>query len=421
MGQPRTIVNWVPKVHQLADASGTGFPSSQKIVVNDAPYVNDQFLDTGSAVKIVDLFAGIGGFHFGIGAAAATRLMRVEPVLVSEIEDSCRQTYERNLKCSAEGDINKIALSSYRNIEADIVTAGFPCQPFSNSGRKLGLKDPRGRFYDRIEEIIKHFNTKSFILENVPGMTKNGSDRLYPSRLADEPQMIGSTMKTLEDKLIGLGDYHVRWFEVNSSHLGSPQVRKRVYIVGVHRSLAKEEQLSYQAFFPNEFLQHDFTKIADPRADLDVELELSSNQAKNVRSFMKRQPTYKDGMRRVGQAYLCKGGNVGQAYHAHGMVPTLTKIWARFLPIYFPHERERLPSMSEKEFAPDFRYYGKGRLRRASVKEAMLLQGFPSGFQPHESPRLAYEHAGNAVNAKVVREIARHLLDLIGVSSSPKH
>lgn len=421
MGQPRTIVNWVPKVHQLADASGTGFPSSQKIVVNDAPYVNDQFLDTGSAVKIVDLFAGIGGFHYGIGAAAATRLMRVEPVLVSEIEDSCRQTYERNLKCTAEGDINKIALSSYRNIEADIVTAGFPCQPFSNSGRKLGLKDPRGRFYDRIEEIIKHFNTKSFILENVPGMTKNGSGRLYQSRLADEPQMIGSTMKTLEDKLIGLGDYHVRWFEVNSSHLGSPQVRKRVYIVGVHRSLAKEEQLSYQAFFPNEFLQHDFTKIADPRADLDVELELSSNQAKNVRSFMKRQPTYKDGMRRVGQAYLCKGGNVGQAYHAHGMVPTLTKIWARFLPIYFPHERERLPNMSEKDFTPDFRYYGKGRLRRASVKEAMLLQGFPLDFQPHESPRLAYEHAGNAVNAKVVREIARHLLDLISVSSFPKH
>ena len=77
--------------------------------------------------------------------------------------------------------------------------------------------------------------------------------------------------------------------------------------------------------------------------------------------------------------------------------------------------------MSEKDFTPDFRYYGKGRLRRASVKEAMLLQGFPLDFQPHESPRLAYEHAGNAVNAKVVREIALHLLDLISVSSFPKH
>jgi site-specific DNA-cytosine methylase len=191
-------------------------------------------------------------------------------------------------------------------------------------------------------------------------------------------------------------------------------VRKRVYIVGVRRDLASPSQLSYQEFFPNEFLQHNFTSIVDPEADRDVELELSQNQAKNVRSFMKRPPAYKDGMRRVGQAYLCKGGNVGQAYHAHGMVPTLTKIWARFLPIYFPHEKERLPNMSEKEFVPDFRYYGKGRLRRASVREAMLLQGFPRDFAPHESPRLAYEHAGNAVNAKVVREIARHLLNITG-------
>jgi len=385
-------------------------------MIDEPPFVAGHTQAHRKRVKVVDLFAGIGGFHYGIGAAAAMSSMGVAPVLVSEIEDSCRETYERNLKCNVEGDVNKISLSSYRNLEADIVTAGFPCQPFSNSGRKLGLKDPRGRFYDRIEEIIKHFNAKSFILENVPGMTKNGSGRLYPSRLADEPQLIGSTMKTLEDKLGGLRDYHVRWFEVDSSHVGSPQVRKRVYIVGVRRDLASPSQLSYQEVFPNEFLQHNFTSIVDPEADRDVELELSQNQAKNVRSFMKRPPAYKDGMRRVGQAYLCKGGNVGQAYHAHGMVPTLTKIWARFLPIYFPHERERLPNMSEKEFVPDFRYYGKGRLRRASVREAMLLQGFPRDFAPHESPRLAYEHAGNAVNAKVVREIARHLLNITGVA-----
>jgi DNA (cytosine-5)-methyltransferase 1 len=389
-------------------------------LVSDSPFVNGNQSRTGKSLKIVDLFAGIGGFHYGIGAAAALKSIKVEPVLVSEIEDSCRQTYERNLRCTAEGDINKIPLSSYRNIEADIVTAGFPCQPFSNSGRKLGLKDPRGRFYNRIEEIIKHFNSKSFILENVPGMTKNGSGRIYPSRLADEPQLIGSTMKTLEDKLSSLRDYHVRWFEVDSSHLGSPQVRKRVYIVGVRRDLCDVGQLTYQSFFPVEFLQHNFASIVDPAADNDPDLELSPNQARNVRSFMKRAPAYKDGMRRVGQAYLCKGGNVGQAYHAHGMVPTLTKIWARFLPIYFPHEKERLPNILEKEFVPDFRYYGKGRLRRASVAESMLLQGFPKSFTPHANPRLAYEHAGNAVNAKVVREIARHLLELTKVGSTPK-
>jgi len=95
------------------------------------------------------------------------------------------------------------------------------------------------------------------------------------------------------------------------------------------------------------------------------------------------------------------------------MVPTLTKIWSRFLPIYFPTSAEREPKVGERNFIPDFRSYGKGDLRRASVREVMLLQGFPKSFMPHENDRLAYEHAGNAVNAKVVREIAQHLLDLI--------
>ncbi len=384
--------------------------------INDPPFVAENRLKTGPKVKIVDLFAGIGGFHYGIAAAAANHKMRVEPVLISELEESCRKTYEINHHCDVEGDVNKISLQDYRNIEADIVTAGFPCQPFSNSGRKLGLKDPRGRFYDRIEEIIKHFNARSFILENVPGMTNNGGNHRM-SQLADEPQMIGRTMQVLEGKLTNLSDYHIRWFEVDSSLLGSPQVRKRVYIVGVRTDHADLHDIRFDEFFPRNFVQKPFSVLADPESVDNQGLYLSRKQATNVRSFMKVAPSFKDGMRRVGQAYLCEGGNVGQAYHSHGMVPTLTKIWSRFLPIYFPHPKEielkRVPTISQRQFVPNFRYYGRGDLRRASVREVMALQGFPSSFTPHESDRLAYEHAGNAVNAKVVREIAQHLLTLI--------
>lgn len=391
-----------------------GRQTSRKI--SDQAFVAANNLKSGPRLKIVDLFAGIGGFHFGIAAAAAKIKMRVEPVLVSELEESCRKTYSLNHHCDVEGDINKISVRDYRNIEADIVTAGFPCQPFSNSGRKLGLKDPRGRFYDRIEEIIKHFNAKTFILENVPGMTNNGGNHRM-SQLADEPQMIGRTMQVLEAKLGKLSDYHVRWFEVDSSLLGSPQVRKRVYIVGVRTDLADSSDIRYDEFFPSDFVQKPFTVVADPESFDNRGLYLSHKQATNVRSFMKEAPSFKDGMRRVGQAYLCEGGNVGQAYHSHGMVPTLTKIWARFLPIYFPHpkeiELERVPSVHDRSFTPHFRYYGLGHLRRASVREVMKLQGFPASFKPHENDRLAYEHAGNAVNAKVVREIAQHLLALI--------
>jgi len=68
--------------------------------------------------------------------------------------------------------------------------------------------------------------------------------------------------------------------------------------------------------------------------------------------------------------------------------------------------------LGEADFKPN-KFYGKGYFRRASVREVMRLQGFPDEFKPHENAAVAYEHAGNAVNAKIVREIAENLLTQI--------
>lgn len=394
-----------PLLPLISDRGPASIGASDEIPIDDVPYVQEEDFTSRSKVKVVDLFAGVGGFHYGIAAAAAQRKMGVKPLLVSEIEPSCQDTYRDNHLCEVEGDINKIPLGDYSDT-ADIVTAGFPCQPFSNSGLKLGLSDPRGQFYFRIAKIIDHFDSKSFILENVPGIRMNGGGR-YPSRLAVTPQMVGQTMKYLEDNLLKLRNYTVRWLEIDSSRLGSPQVRRRVYIIGLHKDFGEELDLRFPLYVPKSF-----DDIKEGRRMPD--LELSENQEKNLRSFMSPNspPSYKDGMRRVGNAYLCNGGNVGQGYHANGMVPTLTKVWARFLPIYFPDSRETKPKVGVKEFKPN-QYYGQGYLRRASVREVMRLQGFPDTFTPHESDRLAYEHAGNAVNAKTIREIASKLLPLI--------
>ena len=371
--------------------------------IKEKPWVEEENFTSRSKIKLVDLFAGIGGFHYGVAAAAAKLNKGVNPLLVSEIESSCQETYRLNHKCDVQGDINEISLRGITET-ADIVTAGFPCQPFSNSGLKLGLSDPRGQFYFKIVEIIKKYDAKSFILENVSGIRTNGGGR-YRSELATTPQTIGKSMKVLEENLEKLKDYHIQWQEIDSSQLGSPQVRKRVYIVGVHKDFAKSLSLNFNRYVPNPFISVVKKQVIDS-------LELSENQEANLRSFMVKEPSFHDGMRRVGQAYLCAGGNVGQGYHAYGMVPTLTKVWARFMPIYFPHPKENLPKIEVREFEPN-RYYGKGYFRRASVREVMRLQGFPDSFTPNIKDSLAYEHAGNAVNAKIVREIADNLLGYI--------
>lgn len=371
--------------------------------IKEKPYVGSGNVKSRQKVNLVDLFAGVGGFHYGIAAAAARLDMGVRTLLVSEIEQSCQEIYALNHGVQVQGDVNTVDLRDVQR-GADIVTAGFPCQPFSNSGLKLGLKDPRGQFYYRIEEIIKAYNAKSFILENVSGIRKNGGGR-FNSELAIHPQVIGKTMSFLEEQLMKLRQYRVRWIEIDSSKLGSPQVRKRVYIIGIHRDYANNFSLNFASYSPNPFIS-----IAEQKRIPD--LELSDKQEANLRSFMAKPPSYHDGMRRVGNAYLCAGGNVGQGYHAYGMVPTLTKVWARFLPIYFPHSSERLPQTSEPHFVPN-KSYGKGYFRRASVREVMRLQGFPNTFIPHDNSGVAYEHAGNAVNAKIVREIAANLLTKI--------
>ena len=364
--------------------------------VAEKPFVEIAPVSSRSTIKLVDLFAGIGGFHYGIAAAASKRNKGVRSLLVAEIEPSCQETYAANHGCEVQGDINKVSLRGVTQT-ADILTAGFPCQPFSNSGLKLGLSDPRGQFYFKIAEIIKKYDAKSFILENVSGIRTNGGGK-YQSDLSTTPQIIGKSMKVLEEELKKLKNYHIQWQEIDSSHLGSPQARKRVYIVGVHKDFTKHFDLLLKPYAPNPFVS-----VVD---DLFIEsLELSENQDANIRSFMNNPPSYHDGMRRVGQAYLCPGGNVGQAYHAYGKVPTLTKVWARFMPIYFPHAKENLPEVEVRDFVPNTSY-GRGYIRKASVREVMRLQGFPDSFVPHKNNARAYEHAGNAVNAKVVKEIA---------------
>jgi DNA-cytosine methyltransferase len=393
-------------------------------------YVEDYLREAQNKFTLVDLFAGIGGFHYGVGAAAREFRKGVEPLLVSEIEPTCKEVYlnHHGGQDVFEGDVTKIKAERIKKLahsDADILTAGFPCQPFSNSGKKLGLDDPRGQFYSIIEHLIRRFNAKTFILENVPGIRTNGGlgGMSKLSYLPNQP--IGRTMQILEAAMLeGLThDYHINWIEIDSSRLGSPQVRKRVYIVGIHKKLGGMPDLKALA---DSGVRNTFRKVADSITQEDDEwelLKLNPNQERNIRDNMrKRVPSYTAGMRRVGNAYTCEGGNVGQAYHADGLVPTLTKVWARFLPIYFPADNEKVPSnLDDRDFAPDKSYGVKGSLRRASLSEVMKLQGFPATFTPYrgngqKSSAVGYEHAGNAVNALVVRAIARVLLERVSAA-----
>ena len=114
-------------------------------------------------IKIIDLFAGIGGIRKGFEIAFGSN---IECVLTSEIDKFAIETYTANYgDDNMYGDIKEIKEEDVP--DHDILLAGFPCQPFSQAGLKKGFNDTRGTLFFDIERILIKKQPKAFLLENV--------------------------------------------------------------------------------------------------------------------------------------------------------------------------------------------------------------------------------------------------------------
>jgi DNA (cytosine-5)-methyltransferase 1 len=369
------------------------------------------------SLTFVDLFSGIGGFHLGLEHAAHGAGYGIKLQFASDINEPACRVYQENYGDAPEGDVTKIQTSEASG--ADLLFGGFPCQPFSNSGLKRGLDDERGGLFFEIKRLILgsqtrstkgHIGPKAFLLENVAGLATNGASAPGLSELhVGARRKIGSTMVRLERELKGMKDYDIAWKEVVSSDFGSPQVRRRVFILGVHRDFG----VSAASLFPvGSVHRNPIRTIIESR--LVPGTELNNNQSRNILKDIKSNdaPSFRDGMRRVGRAYHCEGGNVGQCYHVDGLAPTLTVVWSHFLPLYFPGAKERRPASIDEEFDPGAAY-GTGHLRRATVRETLRLQGFPDDFKLLGKPTENYQQSGNAVNVNVVKELIKPIVSVI--------
>ena len=161
--------------------------------------------------RFIDLFAGLGGFHI------ALQRLGGRCVFAAEWQEHLQDLYELNHGIRPAGDITKVSVEDVP--EHDVLTAGFPCQPFSKAGEQLGFECTKqgGLFFD-VEKILATRLPPFFILENVPNLLKHDG---------------GRTWKTIQDKLgpKGLGS-HVDAKRYSPHHFGIPQIRERVYIVG---------------------------------------------------------------------------------------------------------------------------------------------------------------------------------------------
>lgn len=164
-------------------------------------------------IKFIDLFAGIGGIRLGVEKAFQRKGIECQCVMSSEIDEKACETYELNFNEHPMGDIHKI-----EDVEPfDLVLAGFPCQPFSYAGKRMGFGDTRGTLFFEVERLINKYQPKAFLLENVRGLYTHDEGRTFQT-------IIGK----LEEQ--GYGTYDLL---LNSSCFGVPQNRVRLYILGI--------------------------------------------------------------------------------------------------------------------------------------------------------------------------------------------
>lgn len=172
-----------------------------------------------SKIKIIDLFAGVGGIRLGFERAANKNNIDVECIYTSEIDKYAAETYLKNFPNDNHNPLNDITKCDETKLsDFNVLLAGFPCQAFSIAGKRGGFDDTRGTLFFDVARIIKEKKPDAFLLENVKGLVNHKG---------------GKTLSTIINVLKNDLGYESTQFRVlNAKHFGVPQNRERIYIVG---------------------------------------------------------------------------------------------------------------------------------------------------------------------------------------------
>ena len=170
----------------------------------------------------IDLFAGIGGFHGALTALGG------ECVYASEIDKDAARIYNRNWGLQPDGDITLAANEKIMHVpEHDVLVGGFPCQPFSKSGKQRGMDEARGTLFWNIARIIEVRMPKIVLLENVRNIAG--------PRHEHEWEVIIETLRQLGYR-VSSKPLVVSPHRIHPEFGGRPQVRERVFIAATRTS-----------------------------------------------------------------------------------------------------------------------------------------------------------------------------------------
>lgn len=325
-------------------------------------------MTTKNNLTFIDFCAGIGAGRLGL------QNLGLECLAFSEIDKNAEKTYriffgeeEANF-----GDLMKINTKELPNF--DMMIAGFPCQSFSINGKRKGMADERGQIIYGLIKIMKDKNLKYFILENVKGLVNHEG---------------GDSLKVILEELDKAG-YKVFHKVLNSLNYGVPQMRERIYFVGIRKDLVKKNK---EFFWPEPIQRPNIAKYLIDREELEFDRD-----HKSYSTFLKYLNNKYNKNKHEIEKILEKDGTVIDTRQSDlrlydGCSPTL------------------------RTGRHGIMYVRDNKFRKLSGFESLLLQGFSKEIAKKAKGKIMDSHllsqAGNAMTVNTIQLVGKSLLDFM--------
>jgi len=308
---------------------------------------------------VMDLFAGIGGFRLGFERAG------FRTVYSNDFDKWCKHSFDGYFGEGAMDlrDITKINLGELPG--ADVITAGFPCQPFSKIGKLHGFSDARGTLFFDVLRILQAKQPQAFVLENVKNLIKHDGGNTYKV-----------IMRALKEEL----GYNVYDKVLNTKDYGLPQDRKRIYIVGF------KEDLPFK--FPEPI-----------KLELKVKDILEQDE---VHDYYYLSQKYMDGLEKHKQRHAAKGHGFGYRILDPEGISTALVVGNMGRERNLIQDTPKPPEAMSRIGTP----LNKRGVRKITIRESARLQGFPDDYDLGIPVTQAYKQLGNAVSVPVAQAVA---------------
>lgn len=352
--------NFSQKCVKLIELGMEAMDQNKNLLV--PPNSNDTTLNTDNSLSknnsqtltFIDLFAGIGGIRQGFED------YNTRSVFSSEWDKYAAKTYEANFGEVPYGDITKINEEDIP--DHDVLLAGFPCQPFSQIGKRQGFAhETQGTLFFDVLRILKKKQPKMFLLENVKGLLTNDS---------------GNTFRIILSNLEELG-YSVFHKVLDAQNFGLPQRRERIVIVGFHPNL----QINNFTF---------------PEGNTELNIPISS--------ILEHNPDGYTISKHLQENYLFKKDD-GKPQ----IIDFSSQIKVNTLVASY-HKIQRLTGTFIKD--------GPTGLRLFSELEVKRLMGFPDEFIVPVSRTQMYRQFGNSVAVPMIKAVADEMKKTLHLAES---